>query len=475
MSERDRLDPERFRVQRGSPRGFEQAYVREGAGGVPLLLVHGWPETKRIWWRNIAALAEAGFDVVAPDLRGFGQSAVGPDGFHDVVSHSRDLHALLRGHLGLGCVVAVGSDLGGAVIQDLALRFPGFVERLVIFNSPLPILRERMSGLRTRPPREQLDYFLRAGTDADGLAAELDTDERRRDYVASFYTARGWTSARAFDAAEVAFLAQPFGDAARFRAGLGTYESALSQQARVARPLWGENPTPALVLYGPEDAVIPPDFERMAEVVFPDRIGPFRVSGAGHFLQWEAAELLNAAIRGFCGDRLERAAADAGGVQAFVALGSNLGERESHLAGSIAALRRTRGVAVLAVSLVYETDPVGPPPQGPYLNAVARLRTSLSPRALLERLQAIEVAAGRTRARGRNTARSLDLDLLFYGEEKIHEPGLEVPHPRLHQRAFVLEPLCDLAPDWIHPTLQQRVADLALRVRDPAAVRRRDA
>ena len=109
------------------------------------------------------------------------------------------------------------------------------------------------------------------------------------------------------------------------------------------------------------------------------------------------------------------------------------------------------------------------------INAVAQLLTSLSPRALLERLQAVEVAAGRTRASGRNTARSLDLDLLFYGEEKIHEPGLEVPHPRLHQRAFVLEPLCDLAPDWIHPTLHQRVADLALRVRDPAAVRRRDA
>jgi 2-amino-4-hydroxy-6-hydroxymethyldihydropteridine diphosphokinase len=475
VSESDHLDPERFRVQRAAPRGFAQAYVREGAGGVPLLLVHGWPETKRIWWRNIAALAEAGFDVVAPDLRGFGQSAVGPDGFHDVVSHSRDLHALLRGHLGLSCVVAVGSDLGGAVIQDLALRFPGFVERLVIFNAPLPTLRERMSGLRTRPPREQLDYFLRAGTDADGLAAELDTDERRRDYVAGFYTARGWTSAQAFDAAEVAFMAQPFGDAAKFRAGLGSYESALSQQARVARPLWGENPTPALVLYGPEDAVIPPDFERMAEAVFPDRIGPFQVSGSGHFLQWEAAEVLDGAIRGFCGDRLERAAADAGGVQAFVALGTNLGERESHLVGSIAALRRTRGVAVLAVSPVYETDPVGPPPQGPYLNAVARLRTSLSPRALLERLQAIEAAAGRTRASGRNAARCLDLDLLFYGEEKIHEPGLEVPHPRLHQRAFVLEPLCDLAPDWIHPTLHQRVADLALRVRDPAAVRRRDA
>jgi 2-amino-4-hydroxy-6-hydroxymethyldihydropteridine diphosphokinase len=472
MSERGRPDPGRFRVHRAAPRGFDQAWVREGAGGVPLLLVHGWPETKRIWWRNLAALAGAGFDAIAPDLRGFGDSDVGPDGFHDVVSHSRDLHALVRGHLGVDAVVAVGGDLGGAVIQDLALRFPGFVDRLVLFNAPLPYLPGPMAGLRTRPPRERLDYFLRAATDADGLASELDTEMRRREYVEGFYTRRGWAAAGAFEPAETAFLAEPFGDAGRFRAGLGTYESALSGEARVARPLWRENPIPALILYGPNDAVTPPDFERMAEAVFPDRVGPFRVTGAGHFLQWEAAEVLNGAIRAFCGDLLERAARATAGRRAFVALGSNLGEREARLAGAIAALRRTRGIRVLAVSPVYETDPVGPPPQGPYLNAVARLETALPPHALLERLQAIEAAAGRTRDGGPNTARTLDLDLLFYGDEKIREPGLEVPHPRLHERAFVLEPLCDLAPDWIHPTLHESVEDLARRVRDPAAVRR---
>ena len=157
-----------------------------------------------------------------------------------------------------------------------------------------------------------------------------------------------------------------------------------------------------------------------------------------------------------------------------MALGSNLGDRETSLAAAIAALRRTRRVRVLAVSPVYETDPVGPPPQGPYLNAVVRLRTSLPPRALLERLQAIETAAGRTRGGERNAARTLDLDILFYGEAKIHEPGLAVPHPRLHERAFVLEPLCDLAPDRVHPTLHARVDVLARRVRNPAAVRRRD-
>ena len=80
MSRPPDLDPARFRVHRASPRGLAQAYTREGQGGVPLLLLHGWPETRRIWWRNIAPLAEAGFDVIAPDLRGFGESEISPDG-----------------------------------------------------------------------------------------------------------------------------------------------------------------------------------------------------------------------------------------------------------------------------------------------------------------------------------------------------------------------------------------------------------
>src|SRR5687768_694253 len=95
------LDPARFEIHRFAGRGFDQAYVREGIGGVPLLLVHGWPETKRIWWRAIEPLAAAGFDVIVPDLRGFGDSEVGPDGFHDVAAHVRDLRALLVDGLGL--------------------------------------------------------------------------------------------------------------------------------------------------------------------------------------------------------------------------------------------------------------------------------------------------------------------------------------------------------------------------------------
>src|SRR6478609_4985906 len=90
------LDPDRFTVHRASPRGFTHAFVHENPGGAgPLVLVHGWPETKRIWWKVIAPLAAAGFEVIVPDLRGFGDSAVSSDGLHDVAAHSADLHGLL--------------------------------------------------------------------------------------------------------------------------------------------------------------------------------------------------------------------------------------------------------------------------------------------------------------------------------------------------------------------------------------------
>lgn len=159
------------------------------------------------------------------------------------------------------------------------------------------------------------------------------------------------------------------------------------------------------------------------------------------------------------------------GSDVFVSLGSNLGDRRAHLEHGLAALAALPRTECVAVSPVYETDPVGPPPQGPYLNAVAWLRTDLEPRPLLEALLEAERSAGRERG-ARWAARTLDLDLLLYGDRRIDEPGLRVPHPRLAERPFVLEPLCDLAADRVHPELGEAVEVLAARVRDPAAVRR---
>jgi pimeloyl-ACP methyl ester carboxylesterase len=175
------------------------AYVREGVGGYPLVLVHGWPETKRIWWRNVEPLARAGFDVIVPDLAGFGDSDLASDGFYDPAAHARDLHALVHDMLGHARCAAIAGDLGGVVVQDLGLRFEGFVERQCLFNTVLPLIDDAYAaaGLPPAPPRNlrmAADYFLRQANDADGLAADLDTPEKRRRYVAEFYGHRFWAS-----------------------------------------------------------------------------------------------------------------------------------------------------------------------------------------------------------------------------------------------------------------------------------------
>jgi 2-amino-4-hydroxy-6-hydroxymethyldihydropteridine diphosphokinase len=133
--------------------------------------------------------------------------------------------------------------------------------------------------------------------------------------------------------------------------------------------------------------------------------------------------------------------------RASVGLGSNLGDRESTIRSAVAELGAADGVEVIAVSTLVETDPVGYLDQPRFLNGVAALETGRSARALLDLLLAVEARFGRDRAAvPAQGPRTLDLDLLLYGDAVLDEPGLQLPHPRLHERAFVLGPLAELEP-----------------------------
>ena len=163
-------------------------------------------------------------------------------------------------------------------------------------------------------------------------------------------------------------------------------------------------------------------------------------------------------------------------VAAYIALGSNLGDRRALLDEAIARMRLQPGIEVISVSSHHETEPVGGPAgQGKYLNAVAHLRTTLTALQLLHVLQAVETQLGRVRTE-RFGPRTIDLDLLLYGSEmlRIQEPGCDliVPHPRLHERLFVLEPLVEIAPLAVHPLLQSTAKDLLERLKRPCEPRR---
>ena len=137
-------------------------------------------------------------------------------------------------------------------------------------------------------------------------------------------------------------------------------------------------------------------------------------------------------------------------TRAYVGLGANLGPREETLRRAVELIDRTLGIDVLAVSELRETEPVGAVDQPPFLNGAVALETSLSARELLDLLLDVERELGRVRNE-RWGPRLVDLDLLLYGAETIDEPGLRVPHPRLHERRFALEPLAELDPDLVIP------------------------
>ena len=151
----------------------------------------------------------------------------------------------------------------------------------------------------------------------------------------------------------------------------------------------------------------------------------------------------------------------------YVGLGSNLGDGQAHLAAAFESLARLPGTRLVARSSLYRSAPVdaiGPD----YVNAVARLETTLEPQALLARLQGIESTQGRKRPH-RNAPRTLDLDLLLHGDRCIDEPGLSVPHPRLHERGFVLVPLLEIAPGLVVPGLGPAASWLAAVAGQPIA------
>jgi 2-amino-4-hydroxy-6-hydroxymethyldihydropteridine diphosphokinase len=147
-------------------------------------------------------------------------------------------------------------------------------------------------------------------------------------------------------------------------------------------------------------------------------------------------------------------------VRCLIALGSNLGDRLANLRAGVAELARADGVDVVAVSRLYETAPVGgPDDQGAYYNAALLAETTLPASALLALLHRVE--AGRERERTvRWGPRTLDLDLLVHGDTVSDDPALEVPHPRQHLRRFVLVPVCDIAPDVVHPRLGRPMREL---------------
>ena len=147
-------------------------------------------------------------------------------------------------------------------------------------------------------------------------------------------------------------------------------------------------------------------------------------------------------------------------VTAYIALGANLGDRAASLHRALELLKQSPGIEVILQSSFIENPAVGGPANSPaFLNGAAEIRTTLSARALLDRLLDVEKQLGRVRSQ-KWSPRTIDLDLLLYGSQIINEPGLTVPHPLMHQRRFVLEPLSEIAPNVVHPVFNRTITDL---------------
>ena len=284
---------------------FALAVRRLGEGGTPLLVLHGFPCTSLIWAKVMHPLAEAGFDVVAPDLRGYGESDYAPDDFYDLAAFSRDMVALADA-LGWDRFVVSGHDLGAAVAIQLANMYPERVDKLLLMNHGIPPRPEHpeWSSIAQWTPEQAaaiFDYADRQGHDADGLMSELSTREARRRYVASFYTNRVWCPPGAFASPDLDLLIEPYLDPRRLRTSFIDYEIIAGKHPMSAPELLDQPvPQPVVVLLGPDEVTFHPDAVARCRLAYPDLIGPFIVPDSGHFMQWEQPATVVSALRGFC-------------------------------------------------------------------------------------------------------------------------------------------------------------------------------
>ena len=154
----------------------------------------------------------------------------------------------------------------------------------------------------------------------------------------------------------------------------------------------------------------------------------------------------------------------------YIGLGSNEGDRELHLLRAVAELGRLPATKITALSPFYNTEPVGAVPQADFLNAVVKLSSALTPHQLLVELQRIETTVFRRTRIVPGGPRAMDLDILLYDDLVLSGEELTIPHPRLHERRFVLQPLADIAPDQIHPVLGKSVAELLASVKTKCRV-----
>jgi 2-amino-4-hydroxy-6-hydroxymethyldihydropteridine diphosphokinase len=158
-------------------------------------------------------------------------------------------------------------------------------------------------------------------------------------------------------------------------------------------------------------------------------------------------------------------------VTAYIGTGSNMGDREAYCEEAVRLVSRFPATSIIRVSSLYETAPMERTDQDWFINCVTAVRTTLSPHELLRACQEVEQLLGRKRS-VRFGPRTIDMDILFYGDRIIQEPGLTIPHPRAHERRFVLEPMAEIAPELTHPALRKTVVQILKELQNHQEIRR---